>query len=258
MEHRRAGIRLTEFRPGHIFWMRRGATWLNLDKPRPMVLATRCTPGTLGTLVYGSTRETEARFGATATTIRPAPEGVSRNGLTEATDFYPGILVRDRYERLPSHAGFVGRSLDELKRGLRQALGIGQGCCSNAGAPPGSCRGRIVLMEGSLARDMRTPYAVLVTEPRYSAARRYQLILPLIGDSHHAPAPGVLRLSSRRWMTIFGADVNGVLVPIPILHSIWHARDIARETKFVVDDDSLAEIDRALCSFFSLPEPEAG
>lgn len=38
-------------------------------------------------------------------------------------------------------------------------------------------------------------------------------------------------------------------------HSVWYDDDIARETEHVMDPASLARIDRALCDYFSLPDP---
>jgi len=251
------GIRLSQYRPGHVFWMSRGATWLNTDKPRPFALSTPCGVGAAGTLIYGSTRETEARFEATCVHIDPRPGGVNRNGLTERTTFYPGILVRDRYERLPPHAGTVGTSLGALRAALHDALGIGTGSCLTAGSAPGSLRGRIVRLEHRRAQALRTPFAVLLTEPRYSIAKHYQLILPLVPDGGLA-APHVLRLPGGEWMGVFDAPIRSVLLPIPLVHSIWHARDIERETHFVLDEASLAKIDSRLCDFFSLPVPKPG
>lgn len=250
-----AGIRLSQFRPGHVFWLARGATWLNTDKPRPFVLATNCGIGTLGTLIYGSARDTEARFGATCVHIDPRPNGVNRNGLAERTTFYPGILVRDRYERLPSHAGTVGTSLGALRAALRDALGIGTGSCLTAVAPAGSLRGRIVRLEQGLARALRTPFAVVLTQPRYSRARNYQLILPLVADRGKDIAPGVLRLAGGEWLAVFATPTASALLPIPLVHSVWHPRDIERETAYVLDETSLSEIDKRLCEFFLLDPP---
>lgn len=254
MQHRQYDRenRLSHFRPGHVFWMPRGATWLNQDKPRPFALATSCSKGTLGTLVYGSTRDTEARFGAACFSIEPRTEGVNRNGLVERTGFYPGILVRDRYERLPSHAGSLGRSLGELRAALRTALGIGTGSCLAQGTPAGSRRGRIVRLERELARSMRTAFAVLLTQPHYSTAEHYHLILPLVRDTGAATGPNVLRLAGRAWMSVFPARTDSVLLPIPLVHSVWYARDIDQETDQVVDETSLSEIDARLTDFFSL------
>jgi hypothetical protein len=255
---RRRLLRLPEFRPGHVFWFPRGSTWLNRDKPRPFTLATSCSAGQLGTLIYGTTRRTEAEFGATCFEIDPSREGVNRNGLDEKTAFYPGILVRDRYERLPPHAGSVGKSLGELRAALRTALGIGRGSCLSAGAAAGSRRGRIVRLEERLAHTMRTPFAVLLTETGYSRARRYHLILPLVQDDGSTPVADVLRLVSREWMSVFPGSTASALLPIPVVHSVWYGYDIVEETEYVVDEESLREIDARLCEFFSLPPAVLG
>ncbi|HEV3049238.1 MAG TPA: hypothetical protein VGX50_02975 [Longimicrobium sp.] len=250
-------IRLPQFRPGHLFWMGRGATWLNADKPRPFVLATTCGIGTLGTLIYGSTRDTEAHSGATCVHIDPRLGGVNQNGLAERTAFYPGILVRDRYERLPPHSGTVATSLAALRAALRDALGIGSGSCLAIGAPAGSLRGRIVRLGIRREAALHTPFAVILTQHAYSSARHYQLVLPLIPDRAGRVSPGVLRLSGHEWRAVFIQRPRSVLLPIPVVHSIWHEHDVRDETAYVLDEGSLAEIDRRLSEFFQLEAPEA-
>lgn len=235
--------------------MRRGATWLNRTKPRPFVLATGCGTGTPGTLIYGSTQEAEAHTGAVAVYVDPRQQGVNRNGLDKRTAFYPGILIRERYERLPSHAGSVGASLAPLRSALRTALGVGTGSCLSDGAPPGSYRGRVVQIERKLALALRTRFAVILTQPQYSMSRHYQLVVPLRPDEGMVIEPAVLRLSPAGWTGLFSPPTAFVLVPIPLVHSVWHGRDIVRETRFVVDEATLAEIDRRLCEFFSLDPP---
>lgn len=245
------------FRPGHVFWMSRGATWLNRDKPRPFVLITNCSSGAPGTLVYGSTQQTEARSGAACVHVEPRSGGVNRNGLRERTAFYPGILLRKFYEQLPPHAGTVGVSLEALRSALRTALGIEAGSCLRAGAPAGSRRGRIVRLERRLARALRTRFAVILTEPHYSRAEHYQLILPLRPDDGSSITSRVLRLSSGEWTKVFPPSTQSVLLPIPLVHSIWHRLAIDDETPYVLDEASLDQIDRRLCEFFSLAPPGA-
>jgi hypothetical protein len=62
-----------------------------------------------------------------------------------------------------------------------------------------------------------------------------------------------LLVSSREWLSVFSSATDQALLPIPATHSVWHDTDIARETEYVLDDDTLAEIDRRLCDYFSLP-----
>lgn len=71
--------------------MRRGATWLNRDKPRPFAVAATLTNNV--TLVYGSTQRTERHSEAACIEVAPRPADVNRNGLRVPTLFYPGTLV---------------------------------------------------------------------------------------------------------------------------------------------------------------------
>lgn len=235
-----------------------GSTWLNRDKPRPFALANQCGEGMPGTLIYGSTQETEKSAGAACVAVAPVREGVNRNGLRARSYFYPGTLLAVRHERLPQHSGFLGKSLAELQRALRVALGVGRGSCLGSHAPAGSCRGRIVALYPAFARAVRAAFAVVLTEPQYSAERSYQIILPVFTTFTREGDGFDLLVSARNWPHALQAGVDGVLLPIPLTQSVWHGSHIARETEHVVNDEILAEIDRRLCDYFSLPLGEAG
>lgn len=250
---RSSGSAAQAFRPGHLFWMTAGATWLNQDKPRPFALATPCRENEVGTLVYGSTQGTERSAGAACVGVAPVREGLHRNGLRSTTYFYPGTLLPAPHEDLPPQSGFLGRSLSDLRATLRIALGIGTGSCRESGAPWGSLRGRIVVLDSTLAHDIGASVAVVLTEPRYSAKRNYQIILPIFDGLGREPAKHDLLVSSRDWLEVFPATVDRVVLLLPTTHSVWHDNDIARETEYVVDDETLSEIDRRLCDYFSLP-----
>jgi hypothetical protein len=231
-----------------------GATWLNQDKPRPFALAARSSPGALATLVYGSTQETEKRSGAATIAISPIREGLNRNGLRAKTYFYPGTLLPVQHEDLPPHAGFLGKSLDALRAALRIALGIGQGSCRGSRALAGSRRGRIVVLSAALAREIHTAVAVVLTEPRYSREKCYQIILPVYSGPPEEAGEHQVVISSAPWLAELFTPNGGVTLPIPATHSVWYADDIARETEHVLDERTLADIDRRLCAYFSLPE----
>jgi hypothetical protein len=246
------------FRPGHVFWMPAGATWLNQDKPRPFALSTHCAVDELGTLVYGSTQETEKSAGGACIAVAPTQQGLNRNGLRSRTYFYPGTLLPIPHEQLPPHAGFLGRSLHELRAALRGALGIGCGSCLHPSAPAQSVRGRVVVLAEHVAIDLHTEFAVVLTEPRYSATRNYQIILPIFTTFGREISSHDLLISSRAWLGLSSTPIHRALLPIPATHSIWHEDDIARETEHVVDDVTLAEIDRRLCDYFSLGPVDGG
>lgn len=254
--HRPDALVPDTYRPGHVFWMPAGATWVNLDKPRPFVLATACGPQVTGTLIYGSTQETERQLGAACIEVTPSREGLNRNGLTSKTFLYPGTLLLIERDHLPPHVGFLGPSLDALRAALRIGLGIGQGSCLSPGAIPGSRRGRVVELHADLALDLRTPFAILLTEARYSRLKNNHIILPII------PEPGIrtsdhdLVVTSVSWLSLFPEPVKNALLPIPVVQSVWYGDDVARETEYVLDEETLAEIDRHLCAYFSLSPAE--
>lgn len=256
---RRSNARVPNaFRPGHLLWMPAGSTWLNREKPRPFVLTTSADQNTLGTLVYGSTQETEKLSGAAYVEVAPAPHGLNRNGLHRRTYFYPGTLIPVVHERLPASAGFLGKSLHELRTALRTALGIGRGACIRPGAPAGSCRGRVVAVHPDLAREIQASSAVVLTEPEYSAHRHYQIILPIVTAAAQNDGRFDLVASASKWPGLFEVGVDRVLLPVPLTQSVWHPDDIAGETEYVVDDGTLAEIDRRLCDYFSLAPVDEG
>jgi hypothetical protein len=234
-----------------------GSTWLNRDKPRPFALATQAAEGSVATLLYGSTRETEKHRGAEWVQVRPLREGLNRNGLLKPTYFYPGTLLPVLHERLPPHTGFLGKSLGELRVALRAALGIGRGSCLNENAPAATHRGRIVALKPALTADVSASFGVVLTEPRYSAERKYQIILPIVTAFGRTAGRYDLLVSARAWFRVFSSPIDGVLLPIPIIQSIWHDDDVAQETEYVVDDETLREIDRRLCDYFSLAPVDA-
>lgn len=247
---------LDEFRPGHLFWMPPGATWLNRDKPRPFALVTQSNPDALATLVYGSTQATAKASGAVCIEVAPVREGLNRNGLRTRTFFYPGTLLNQEHDDLSPPSGYLGRSLTALRSALRTALGIGRGSCVGRTAPRGSCRGRIVVLSAAASLQIRTAMAVVLTEPDYSRAKNYQIILPIFSGLGEQVGEHDLLVGTGEWLNAFSHPVKAALLPIPITQSVWHTHAIARETEYVMDEDSLAQIDRALCDYFSLSAPE--
>lgn len=212
----------------------------------------------MGTLVYGSTQATEKNAGAAFVEVAPVRAGLHRNGLRATTYFHPSALLPVPHEHLPSPVGFLGRSLVELRKALRTALGIGTGSCLVLDAAAGSIRGRLVVLSAALAQDIGASVALVLTEPQYSAERHYQIILPVFATSTQPAANHDLLVSGRDWLRAIPAAADAVLLAIPATHSVWHPDDIARETEYVVDDDTLAKIDRKLCDYFSLAPVDEG
>lgn len=67
-----------------------------------------------------------------------------------------------------------------------------------------------------------------------------------------------MRISSREWLALFPDEVGTVVVPIHLTLSVWDADDIARETPYVLDDDSLREMMSACAATFRFEAPNPG
>lgn len=244
--------KLAGFSFGHVFRLPPGATWLNPDKPRPYVLATRCTPAEPGMLAYGSTKAAQKHLGAACIEVPPTRTGVNANGLDLPTFFYPGILLPYDYDDLPPHTGVLGPAMKPFRAAIRTALGIGTGSCLAQGVPAGSRRGKIVVLEDSLASWLRGRHAVLLTEHAYSRERAYHVAVPIISGEERVSDPTVLRVREAPWMELFNPRPESVLLPPPVIQSVWYGRDIVHETKYVLDEDTLVALERQLCAIFGL------
>lgn len=140
-----------------------------------------------------------------------------------------------------------------LRSALLTALGIGRRSCLDAAAPAGSRRGRIVVLNSVAARQLGSAVAVILTEPKYSRRKRYQIIVPILSGSPAQPGMYGVPVSKRDWLAVFSRPVESALIPTSLTLSIWHVQAIARETGYVIDEETLNEIDRRLCDYFSLP-----
>ena len=179
---------------------------------------------------------------------------MNANGLREKTFFYPGVLLQLGYDQLPPHLGTLGSVLGEFKRTLREALGIGTGNCLRPGLLWGSLRGRIVRLDHETARDLRSAYAVLLTQHTYSRQKRYQVLIPLFRADLFAPSEPGLRVRAAGWSRVFRDPATDVIVPVQLIQSVWHNADIMRETPYVVDETTLEQIETELCSRFELTD----
>jgi hypothetical protein len=142
--------------------------------------------------------------------------------------------------------------MEALREATRKALGIGSGSCLDPSAPAGSRRGRIMVVERELASVLRTRYVAVLTEHHYSRQRRYDVVVPLIPGDGVTAASSVLVEEDHEWLAAFDPPVGRVLVPVQVVQSTWYADDVVRETRHVLDDETLREIDGRLCALFGL------
>lgn len=158
---------------GHIFLIPPDARPGDDPKTRPHFLVNRCDPREdphgLGTLAHMSTKATEiVAYGSPGhrlASVQPA----SGDSVVVASRLLPqrlDVLVRSMYSA-------VG-DVRSVRRSVLQAIGLGEGL---AEPESGSVRGRLVrIVEPGLGFS----FGFVLTSHRYSAQRRYQVVVPLL------------------------------------------------------------------------------
>jgi hypothetical protein len=114
-----------------------------------------------------------------------------------------------------------------------------------------------VELNPGLAEDLRTKFGVLLTEHGYSRAEHDHVLLPIHSGEDKQADDRVLQIRSKPWIAVFSPSAQVALVPVSTTQSVWYTDDIARETEYVLDDESLRQIDARLCEYFSLPPLDA-
>jgi hypothetical protein len=99
---------------------------------------------------------------------------------------------------------------------------------------------------------LRTRYVADMTEHHYSRQRRYDVLVPLIPRDGISAASSVLVEENHEWLAALDPPVGRVLVPVQVVQSTWYADDVVRETRHVLDNETLREIDQHLCALFGL------
>ncbi|HKO23359.1 MAG TPA: hypothetical protein VJY65_01320 [Chloroflexota bacterium] len=144
--------------------------------------------------------------------------------------------------------------LADFKHALKRALGIGTGNCLRPGAPSGSVRGRIVRLERDIANDLRSMFAVLLTEHAYSREKRYQALIPILRGDLLPPSQTGLVVEQQEWSRVFRNPATCMVLPVQLVQSVWHPSDIAAETPYVVDEVTLEWIEAEFCHRFELSD----
>lgn len=176
----------------------------------------------VATLAYASTSDVEAVFGGSSVLVDPTRS--PRCGFSAPTYVAPCRLVVAASEDLERLAGRLSRDMAALRRALRRALGIGRG--------QESLRGRIVELGEELTAKAGFRVGVIVTEPAYSLARRFQLIVPLLDAAEYLPKPGDVIVTGEKWLdhTRIG------ILAVDLVQTAYHPTEVARTPGRVVDE----------------------
>jgi hypothetical protein len=165
---------------GHVFYVPREARLAEDTKNRRHLLLHDATEdgtaGVLTTLVHLTTKDTEYRahkapFYRLATPELQPPDPKAKGSFVNA----PRLVFRDVRKLVDS----VGEASRDDMEGVRRAVADALGITPQPDAP-GSVRGRVARVTGTLQRYTGFAFGVVLTNPAYSAERRFQAIVPVI------------------------------------------------------------------------------
>ncbi|HSU13106.1 hypothetical protein [Longimicrobium sp.] len=186
--------------------------------------------------------------------IDPARTRYGAAGLTgfnRPTFVYPCRLISAVSEDMDRMVGRLIDEMAEVRSALADALGLRTGTCDGSGAAAGSWRGRVVRVTDGVAEEAGFLYGVVVTEPRYSRRRRYQLLIPLLNEDEFEHDALDVRVADPA-VALLGAEWTTALIATRLIQTAFHKHEINAWTELVVSETIMTEIDDALRSLFAL------
>jgi hypothetical protein len=221
-------------------------------KARPHLLLTQCGESDVCTLAYCSTSAAEAAFGASHHVVNPFRTRYRGSGFNEATFVYLSRLIAIRAEDLGKSVGRVIDDMVPVRDRLREALGLRTGTGAESGEAAGSQRGQVVTLEAELARELDTPYAVVVTEPRYSLQERFQLVIPVYDAAEFEPLDDDVVIENEEWIRRLGITASSILLAVSYLQSVFQPDHVVGLTGVLLDARTMNETDELLRIRFGL------
>jgi hypothetical protein len=148
----------------------------------------------------------------------------------------------------------TGRIIDQLpaiQDRLRRALGIGTGT-RDSGPAVGSLRGSVVEFASHVVEELDATHGLLLSEPRYSLQRRFQLYLPLLDPDEYETDPFDVILTSGDWTSPVSQLPPQTLAALRLVQTVFHPRHIVRILPVTATGGAMEEIDRKLIALFDL------
>ena len=254
---------------GHVFILPHDRVPSSDVKDRGYVLLNRCAPPDQGTLAFRSSKPTERdQFGAPALSldtpaISPAARGFGTRNAREfasSSFLYPTRLVSWPAAELVRSSQTVTTLLKSIRHTTSTALGIGTGTHRLAGW---GHRGKLLRLSDEGNRVLPFRWGVVLTEPKYSEQRRWQVVVPIFGSARK-PMPhnvSVLRDGASdadrdrsAWITAINPGWGGAVLACALVCSVSHLDGhVDRIDPATLDDDTLAALEAELTIRFALP-----
>lgn len=252
---------------GHVFTLPHHRVPSSDAKDRGYVLLNRCAPPEVATLAFRSSKPTERdQFGAPAVVLdtpsaSPAVHSYARRNARGAVDhslMYPTRLVSWPSLDLVRSAQRVTTLLKSIRQTTATALGLGTGTNLTAGY---GHRGKLVRLSDKGIGLLPFRWGVILTEPKYSAELRWQVIIPIFRDASKPLQydvvigdPDASGSAPPGWLAAINPAWTGAVLSCALVCSISHLDGhVDRIDAATVDDATLVAIERELTKRFSLP-----
>lgn len=225
------------------------------SKSRPHVVLRDCEDSANSiTLAYASTQPTEAHHGAQNVLVNPAATSYSRSGFRHPTYVYPARLIAIDPDDLGEPEGRVIDEMPPIRMALRKALGLGTGTSVGNGPAAGSWRGRLAVMHEPLAEELGTHFGVILTEPAYSIAERYQIVVPILSGEDFEIGEYDVPVGSEttKWLVQVGGKYAASFLWVDAVFSIFQAREMSSYTKLCLDEETLRNLEQSMERFLQL------
>ncbi len=242
--------------PGEVWFLPPDAREGANPKTRRHVLLTTCgDEADLAIFAYASTQGTEAAFGAANVLLDPfasAYGSSGRTGFDRPTYIYPSRLVSVSRADLVRIKGRVIDEMAAIRSKLHDALGIRTGTANGQGPAAGSWRGRVIQFTEAFTRELECSYGVVVTEPAYSNAQRYQTVVPVLNPEEFEPHDSDLIVAGQPWIERIDPRLNAVWLAVDMVQTVFHPTEILRWSGATVDEGTMTELDTYLLHLFGL------
>jgi len=241
--------------PGDVFYLpaEEGERLDPMKGDRPHVLLSANADRTgFATLAYGSTKPTEAAWGAAHIRVDPLQEGTRATGLSRPTFVYPSRLVTMDVADLPRRAGGLSRPLPLLRRMLVSALGLGTGVTAEPDRRGANRRGRVVKLKELFAARAGYSEGMVITDPAYSRTSRHQIVVPILAFAEFEPHPLDVVVENPGWVDPAADGSAAVLLAVPLVASVYEHEAVDGYLDRVVDAVTLRRLEESLRVHFAI------
>lgn len=184
--------------------------------------------------------------------VDPNREGGRATGLSRLTHVYLSRLVTYELADLPAPSGRLIRPLPLFRWTPASALGLGAGVTTEPDGRGANRRGRIAQLAEDAAELLGTWEAVVVTEPAYSRASRYQTLIPILAADEFEAAELDILVRSPSWLDSPTGTGGDRLIAVSLVATVFEARSISRYSDSVIDVLTMRRVDEALRTHFSI------